>query len=157
MYLSFGDCSKSNYDNWWNRLFHFPHFFSIPWHSKVLTFLFGLFSILLCGVPGELSLLFGRSSFFLLTEIRWSFSISKSVSLCISSPRVILNCANSICFYGQTLISYIIPNGSPSRIKSYTLSMIRCCIRLYTEWCFDMIGLMVWFCPAIRIDSLSLL
>ena len=55
------------------------------------------------------------------------------------SPGLILGCAYTICSYEQISFSYPIPSGSPcppSRVNSYTLSGLICCIRLLCDWSF---------------------
>ena len=52
------------------------------------------------------------------------------------SPGQILGCAYIICSYGQILISCTILNGSPcppSRVYSYTLSVLICCIYILCD------------------------
>ena len=60
--------------------------------------------------------------------------------VCVShSLGKILGCAYTICSYGQTLISCIIPSESlspPSRILSYTFSVLIGCIRLLCKRSF---------------------
>ena len=54
-------------------------------------------------------------------------------------PGQMLGCAYTICSYGQIKISCTIPRGSPclpSRVKSYTLSVLICCTRLLCDWLF---------------------
>ena len=51
----------------------------------------------------------------------------------------ILGCVYTICSYGQISFSCRIPSGLPclpSRVQSYSLSVLICCIRLLCDWLF---------------------
>ena len=65
------------------------------------------------------------------------------------SPGLILDCAYSICSWGQTSISCTIPSESPcpsSRIYSYTLFVLFCCIRLLFDWSFRLYHHIILIC-----------
>ena len=65
------------------------------------------------------------------------------------SPGQILDCASTICLYDQILMSSTIPSGSlclPSRVYSYTLSMIVCCISLICDWSFHLYHHITYIC-----------
>ena len=100
--------------------------------------------ILLCGLPGRQSLLFGRFSFynfsFLLLTITLLGRLSEIMrSVCISKSQRTLYVSFSktdsgLCIYhiGQILISCTIPSwltSPPSCVKSYTFFALICCIR----------------------------
>ena len=60
-----------------------------------------------------------------------------------------LSCAYTICLYGQISISCTSPCGSPcppSRVSSYTLSVLICCIRLLWDWSFSFYQHITYIC-----------
>ena len=59
------------------------------------------------------------------------------------------DCAYTIGSYGQILISCTIPSGSlcqTSRIQSYTLSVLICCVHLLCDWSFRLYHHITYIC-----------
>ena len=84
-----------------------------------------------------------------LAEIRWSVCISKSLRSLCHSPGQMLGCVYTICSYGQTSTSCTIPDESPCQLchaKSYTLSVLICCIRLLCHWSFRLHHHIIYIC-----------
>ena len=118
--------------------------FSIPWQCwGIYPFRFLL--ILLYSQPGQQSPQFCKFSSFLLfirsgrlADHLFVSQNPRGVCVC-HSPGQILDCAYTTCSCGQSSISCTIPTGSLcslSRVLSYTLSVIICCIRLLCDWSF---------------------
>ena len=148
-YQSFGDCTKSTNFNWYNCHFHVPQFFfQFPSKVEVLIPLFAFFQ-LSSVVRRDSKVYKPASSLFLLivvrsdrlAKIRWSVCMSKSQrTLCVSFSRTYAGLCIYHFFVWPNFSFCTIPSGSPcppSRAKSYTLSVLICCIRLSFDW---------WFC-----------
>ena len=124
--------------------FHVPQFFQFHNKVQVLILLFTFFFFILWLAGTEKFTIF-QVLFFVDYYKFWSSGWDLGIRLCIKipleilfhSPRKLLGCAYTIWVYGQMKIPCTIPCRSPcprSRVKSYTLSMLICYIRLLCDW-----------------------
>ena len=146
-------------------IFHSCCFFQFHSKVQVLILLFDSFNFPMWSAETAKSTILQIFFFFLLLIIIRSgdpLIFQNPRGVCAShSPGQMLGCAYTICSYGQVSFSCKVLSGSlcpPSRVLSYTLSLLICCIRLYyrfvsiTIWstfavllrhiysCFDMVG-----------------
>ena len=92
LYQSFGDSTKSTNYNWYHRHFHIPQFFPCNYLS------FRVLSILHNGQTEQKSPQFDKFSFFcwiLFSPVVWPTVYTSHF------PGRILDCAYTICSYGQ--------------------------------------------------------
>ena len=103
--------------------FFFISFFFFRWLLKSLVFWSSLSDLFVCQSP-------------------------IGVYLCHSLGQM-LDCAYTICSYGQISISCTIPSGSPcqpNHVKSHTPSVLICCIRLLCDWWFHLCHRIAYIC-----------
>ena len=122
-------------------------FFKFPNKVEILILLFTFFQFyLVLSLDSKVHNI--ASSLFLviilrsgrLAEFRWSFSLLKSQeSLCVSFSRTFAGFCLYHLFAWSNSKSSTSPSGSPSppsRVSSYTLSVLICCIRLLCDRSF---------------------
>ena len=181
--------TKSTNYNWYNSHFHVPQFFPFP--SKVEVLLLFIFFQFYSVVSWDSKVRNSVSSLFCCCCCCWlleglvvwptlsdSFVPQNLRGVCVSHfPEQMLGCAYTIYSYDQISIPCTVPNGSPcppSRVWSYTLCVLICCICLLCDWSLSLhnlhllfccvlsilasllLVLMALFCTAIRRDSVSL-
>ena len=123
-----------------NVTFIFHSFFQFPSKVEVFVLFFTLFLILICGQPEHQSpqfLFFCYHKFVVWLRLGDPFVSQNPRGIFVyHSPGLMLGCAYAICSYGQISISWTIPCGSlcpPSRIYTYTLSVLICYPRLLCD------------------------
>ena len=124
-----------------SRSFNNPSFVVVPKAPVTIGTIILLFTFFqfFCGQLGQQNRQFCKFSFFffvnysgLLAEIRWSVCKSKSHrSLCVSFSRTRL-CIYHLLVWSNLNFLHISSRSlcPPSRVSSYTPSMLICCIRL---------------------------
>ena len=137
--------------------FMFPSLFNSLARSRYLSFFSHSFSFILwSGGTAKLTIL--EVLFFLwiiirsglLAGMRWSVYMSKSHrSLCVSFTRK----GAGLCMYHLFVRSNLnfLHNFQwitfrPSRVSSYTLSVLICCIHLLWDWSFRLYHCIAYFC-----------
>ena len=127
--------------------FMFHSFFNSLARSRYLSFFSLSFRFILWSAGTAKSTILQILFFFLLiimrsgllTGIMWSVCIKRiGVNACHFLGQV-LGCAYTICLYGRIEIPCTFPSGPPcrpSRVSSYTPSVLIYCIRLSCDWSF---------------------
>ena len=137
-------------------MFH-SFFFQFPSKFEWLILLF-TFLQFYYGHPGQQSRQFCEFFFFLLIIIRSSFLAKISWYVCMSkshgtSCMSFSRTAEGLCIYhlpyGQISVpctSFSVSLCLPSRVLSYTPSVLICCIRLLCDWWFRLYHHITYIC-----------